>query len=62
MIKKIFKWIEEQKKAIIDPENEGITEEMAFDERLELGLEFDEGQQAQLQLLNELTDFLETIK
>jgi len=50
-ITKIQKWIEERKKSIIDPNNEGWKEE---DEEQD----FDEVAQTELRLLDELETFI----
>jgi len=51
---KILKWIETQKNMILNPDN------LAEDE-LE-GIEYDEGEQAQVQLLNELEEYIKEEK
>lgn len=48
-LEEISKWIVKTKQSIIDPDDEGITEEEMIDEGF-----LDEADQAQLQILNEL--------
>ena len=55
-LKALKKWIKDQRKAIKNPDDDPEIGKID-----ELDLELDEGQQAQLQLLGELEEFLKTV-